>query len=625
MRFMAKLLGVFLFLLLMAGLAVVLVPGEKIAKMASDQFEAQTGRSLKFTGKVMFSVYPVVGLTTQGLELGNADWSKRGPLLKTKGASVGIDAKALLKGKIRIKRIEARAPKVILEKHADGRVNWDFGTGSEAGTNSDDAASAGSTGFTLKRLILRNAALTYVEDGAPATKLKGVTIDLSWPKAKGPATLDLKLKSKGATPLTVETKIDDMKAFLKGKPTSLTSTLNAKGGKVHFDGTASIAPTLSGALSVEVADTAAFTGSLPEMLGVGAIEMPKGFGQALTITSDVTLSKDQKLTLKNAEIKADQNALSGDIDLDFKGRPTLTAKLVADVLDVSSVAGSSDGDSAAASSGWSKAPMDTSALGLIDGQITLKAKGLNTGDFRFGAFSVKTTIENGRAVVDMADFNAFGGRLTGQLIANASKGFSTRADIKASGIDMKTLLSQTAGISRFTGSSDLALKVGASGQSLHGLMNSLDGSMSVKLGQGTITGIDLDALLQGRKGGGTTVFDSMTASGVFRKGVLTNSDLVMKLISIEATGKGQIGVGQRIVDYTFTPLAVTSQSGQTLSVPVRIKGSWDDPKISVDLEQALEQKLDKEIDKAKDKVKEEVRDKVKEEAGGGLLKLLGQD
>ena len=117
----------------------------------------------------------------------------------------------------------------------------------------------------------------------------------------------------------------------------------------------------------------------------------------------------------------------------------------------------------------------------------------------------------------------------------------------------------------------------------------------------------------------------------------------MKLISFTATGKGQIGVGPRNIDYTVTPVSITAREGETISVPVRIRGSWDNPKISVDLEKALEANFEEEIDAAKDKFRDKVskelgveredgqsvedvlEDKLKDGAESGLKKLLGVD
>lgn len=635
MRILVRLVGVLVLLLvLMVGVFLIL-PGEKIANLAADQFKAQTGRDLSFGGKVDLSFYPVLGFKSEGIELANADWSKRGPLLTAKGASVGIDAKALLSGNVRIRRIEVKGPKLILERRKDGTANWDFGAAT-ADSAAQETAKPGELPVpTLKRLIIRNARINYFEGGKSVVKLKGLTADLKWPSRQKPIEVTGKFSLAGE-PINFQTDITDPRGLINGNVSALKLTLNTKGGEVAFDGRVDTDKGAVGGLSVDLSDTSGFAAAF----GVGGVEIPKGFGQSIKAKSNLTLTTEQKLFLRESSFQLDHNSLSGDVDIEFrKKRPYVVAKLASDALDLSSVSGGGG----SGSSGWSKAPIDTSALGMIDGKFRLQVKALDTGDYKFSGLDTKVDIENARAVIDLAGLNAFGGSVAGQIVANGRKGFSSRVNVKANGIDMNRLLNQTAGIDRFTGRASMTMNVLASGASVHALMNSLKGPLSVSLGAGTITGIDLDALMSGRKGGGTTVFDSLTATGNFANGVLSNDDLKMKLISFTATGKGQIGVGPRNIDYTVTPVSITAREGETISVPVRIRGSWDNPKISVDLEKALEANFEEEIDAAKDKFRDKVskelgveredgqsvedvlEDKLKDGAESGLKKLLGVD
>ena len=52
-----------------------------------------------------------------------------------------------------------------------------------------------------------------------------------------------------------------------------------------------------------------------------------------------------------------------------------------------------------------------------------------------------------------------------------------------------------------------------------------------------------------------------------------------------------------------------------LAIPVRIKGSWDNPRILPDLEKALELHLAGEVDKLEDQAEEELRRAVGKELG----------
>lgn len=650
MRLVIRIIGGLLILLVVLAVGLLFVPGERIARIAGDQFQAQTGRTLTFSGKVRFSLFPLLGVKTEAVQLGNAAWSTRGPMLTAKSAAIGVDLMALLGGTVKIRRIEVDAPAVLLEKNADGRVNWQFAdSGDASSTNAASAATSEPNGnsamadITLDRLILTDAAVGYFEAGASVLELNDVDVDLRWPDPSGPASLVVGLVP-AADKVRLSAEVGDMQALLAGAVTAVTAKVSAAGGDIGFTGRASMAAELAGELTLQISDSAGFA----QAFGITDLVVPKGLGQSMEVSGQLTVTKTQAISLRRAQVSLDHNSLSGDIDVAMAERPHVTARLRAGQLDLSALAGgdAAAGGTASADSGWSKAAIDFSPLALIDGDLVLQVEALNTGDFQLSGIDARVTMDNARAVIDLNALQIFGGKVTGQVIANNRSGFSSRLKVTASALDMNELLSQTAGISRFTGTGDAAINVLASGGSLYDLMNSLDGSLSLKLGAGTITGIDLDALMSGRMGGGTTVFDSITATGQFAKGVLSNDDLVMKLSVIEASGKGQIGVGQRTISYDFVPVAVTSGS-ETISLPVKIRGSWDDPDISVDLEKALNVDLEDELDKVKDRVenkiktkietqlgltgtdgqslKDTVKDELEKKAEKGLLKLLGVD
>jgi AsmA protein len=85
------------------------------------------------------------------------------------------------------------------------------------------------------------------------------------------------------------------------------------------------------------------------------------------------------------------------------------------------------------------------------------------------------------------------------------------------------------------------------GNSFHAIMNSLSGEGGLKTESGVISGFDLDRLMRsGGVTGGTTVFDSLSATFTMTQGNLLNDDLLMTLPLAKAGGEGRIGLGVRI-------------------------------------------------------------------------------
>jgi AsmA protein len=158
---------------------------------------------------------------------------------------------------------------------------------------------------------------------------------------------------------------------------------------------------------------------------------------------------------------------------------------------------------------------------------------------------------------------------------------------------------------RLTGSGDAEMSFLASGSSVDAIMRSMSGKGAVRLGQGTIQGLDLNTLMGSGKGsGGTTVFDSLGATFTMTAGNLNNDDLLFVLPNYEARGKGRIGLGAQDIDYLFTPSALRANSGKGLAIPVSIKGPWSDPRIRPDLEAAINLNLAEEKAKLEQKAKE---------------------
>ncbi|HCE69868.1 MAG TPA: AsmA family protein, partial [Ruegeria sp.] len=301
-----------------------------------------------------------------------------------------------------------------------------------------------------------------------------------------------------------------------------------------------------------------------------------------------------------------------------------------------------------AASGWSEDAIDASALALANGMLHLSAGSIALPGLELGQSVLSLSLDNSRAVVDMAPVSLFSGQLTGQVVANNRNGLSVGGDLRAEGIEMREALATLGGIERLSGAASGQLKFLGVGASEAQIMRSLSGEGRLAMGRGVIAGFDLDNLMgRGAKGGGTTVFNSLTASYRMDKGNLFNEDLLMLLDNFKANGTGRVGLGARDIDYLFTPVALRANAGQGLSVPVRIVGPWADPSIRPDLSQVIEAAtgLDKEaVDtKAKDElrrklgeeldteitpdqnVEELIKDRLEKEATKGLLKLLGAD
>ncbi|GHF48609.1 AsmA family protein [Seohaeicola zhoushanensis] len=639
MRWVFRIIGALALCAVLLVGGIFLLPGEKIASLAAEQIRAQTGRVVTISGDVRFSIWPVLGVRTGPVTVANADWAGPEPIFAAQSMSVGVAAADLLAGSIRITEIVAEGAHLRLARWRDGRGNWEMvqpvPTPRETGTGGTTRP------VTLERLVLTGARLDWSDAGAAPLTLAGIDLTLDWPDPTRAADISVSMSPAGE-PVRANLSIGAFRAFLAGEVTPISAQLEAPGGTASFEGRANTAGALAGDVSLKTTDTARMLAAA----GLGRVDIPSGAGQMAHVATEATYTADGRLSLRKLSLTLDQNRLTGAADIDLSGKPKIVAQLSAGTLDLTGLGGTaaSGGGAAAASEGWSTAPIDASALGLLDGTIDLTADTIRTLMTEFGRAELRLTIDNARAVADIARLDAFSGTLTGQFVANNRRGLSVGGKLNADGIEMSRALKDLADIERFSGKANAVVEFLGGGTSEAEIMRSLSGSGGLAMGQGVIAGVDLNALMTlGKGSGGTTVFDSLAATFTMAGGNLQNDDLVLSLPNYRAEGKGRIGLGARDIDYLFTPIALRARGGEGLAVPILIRGPWSGPQIKPDLEGVLKAKADTRTDELKEKAKaklserlgvpvessqdakDALKDKLEEEAKKGLLKLFNKN
>ncbi|QBF30964.1 AsmA family protein [Thalassococcus sp. S3] len=615
MRWIFRLIGVVVLVAVIAAGALLFLPKERIAAIAADQIRAQTGRDVTFTGGLGLTFWPVLGVETGPVQMSNAVWAGREPMIQAERLAIGVDAGALIGGEIKVRHIEAVRPVVRLSARADGTGNWQFETSGvpAAGGGGGSAGQSSLAGVTLDKLSISDARIVYTAEGAAPLDMGGMDLDLTWPDPGGPADFTLVVRPAGED-VAATGRVADVHTLIAGEVAPITARVETQGGALDFTGRANTSGDAAGRVTLSASDTAKMLGAL----GIGGVELPEGLGRRAEMTAELTVTRDMRVALRDLALGLDQNALTGAADLALGGDvPQVTAQLKAGALDLSAATGGADGsgggDDAAAGSGWSTAPIDASALALMNGSIALAAESIDTGDFQLGPSRLTLRLDRARAVLEMTEVNVFGGKVAGELVANNRSGLSVGGNLTAADIAMEQFLKDTAGIERFSGAANASLKFLGVGQSMDAIMKSLSGSGAVNMGHGVIAGIDLDRLMRTGNGqGGTTVFDSFNATYAMDGGNLVNRDLELLLKNFRAEGDGRIGIGAQDIDYLFTPIALRVNSGQGLAIPIRIRGPWSGPRIVPDLSEALQLDVNGRVEAVRDDAEQRARDEVRQ-------------
>jgi len=130
---------------------------------------------------------------------------------------------------------------------------------------------------------------------------------------------------------------------------------------------------------------------------------------------------------------------------------------------------------------------------------------------------------------------------------------------------------------------------------------------------------NLDTSFRGK--GNKTVFDSIKASYQITGGVLENTDLVFESPILDATGTGQVDIGNKMVDYRITTIGSYKKSDDNgtsgVTFPVHSTGPWSNMKFTPDIAKVIDKELEKQKKEAETKLKGTI-DQAKSEAGTKL-------
>ena len=622
MKIIGRIIGALLLIAVVAVVSLLFLPADRIARLAAEQIKAQTGREVSITGDVSMTLWPVLGVSAGEIEVGNADWARQGSMLTARNAAIGIDAMALLSGEIKITNIEAASPTIRLESRKDGRASWVFTDASgEAAIETETAPDREAQAFSLQKLTVTDATLIYDAEGSDLVSYSGVDLALDWPERLGAADIQATLRPAGADVDVVAT-INGFAGFIAGDVQPIVARIKTSGGSLSLKGRASTAGDVAGRLGLKLSDTDAFL----RALGLDGADLPRGLGRSVDMDADLTLTSDRRLSLRGMQADLDGNTITGAADVSLNGTPQINAQISAGALDLK---GATQGDSSSASSagsvgtGWPKDRIDASGLAAFNGEIALTASSIDLGSFQLGKTRALIKNDRSRMVFEMREVQAYDGTVSGEFVMNNRGGLSVGGKIFAKSVSVQKVLRDAMDVERLTGNGDAEISFLGSGSNVDAIMRSLSGNGALRLGQGTIQGLDLNTLMgSGNGSGGTTVFDSLGATFAINAGNLRNDDLLFVLPNYEARGKGRVGLGAQDIDYLFTPAALRANSGKGIAIPVSIKGPWSNPRIQPDLEAAINLNLAEEKAKLKEKAKA-LEDDTKARAQEKLEKELG--
>ena len=309
-------------------------------------------------------------------------------------------------------------------------------------------------------------------------------------------------------------------------------------------------------------------------------------------------------TLENPAVQFDLNV--DEIDL---GRYTPSGSTEPPAKQDARRAGKDGGTEGgqAAVAGFIGVPVDAIRGLNVDG--TLNAGKLIVSNAALENVSLHLSAKAG--VVKISDVSAelYQGRLSGNAALDVNPAIpALTVDSSLRGIHVEPLLRDFAGRARVRGTGDVDAALSAAGGSIEAMKRSLNGRMSVNLGDGAIVGMNVGEHLQQWQHAGksksvafehteATEFSTLTGNLVAKDGIVRLDDLKTDALLFHLTGKGVLAdLHADTIDYEMlaTVANVTGGvGGEILSellgieLPIHVRGSLAHPKAKLEWGEAL--------------------------------------
>lgn len=585
--------------------------------------KSSTGRELSLPGDIRLSLFPWLALELGPASLGNPPGFGDEPFATVQRASARVRLLPLLRGDLQVGRVRIEGLDLRLREDAQGRGNWE-GFGEDA--VDEPTPQSGSPRFELAGLEVRDSRISY--DGLVIEALE-VDVGRVAGSAPVPVSLSARLVSPGQPPLPVAFSARELTFDLEAQ-TLAAPAFEARLGAARVDGRVQ---------GSRVIDAPAFAGeftlqpvSLRELLPQLGIEVPDTRdARALTHLSagGRFTYEGETFTASDLTLKLDDSTLTGSVRHE-SGSGALGFDLVLDRIDADRYLPPPTELAPGAKSEPFELPVELVRALEARGQMTI-------GEARFSGMplskiSVSMDIRDGLAKLAPARASLYGGQYAGEVVVDARPPTPRLTlDQTLTGVDVAALMGDLFDSRRLSGRGKVVAKLAAQGRNSDALVRTLSGRVTTDLEDGAVEGLDIwyaiaqaQSLVKQRqladtRNTGRTAFDTFHASADLVNGVATTRDLQIASQLLRVTGQGSANLVTDALDYQVTATVLKAPPGadeglaelQLASIPVKITGTFDDPRIRPDLEGLARQRLKQELNKRTDEIKDKVRDRLR--------------
>jgi AsmA protein len=642
-KILLGLIGAVIVLLVLAALVLPLVYDKEDLKAAIAQgVRDQTGRDLSIDGALDFSVFPWLALEVAELSLGNAEGFGEQPFAEIGEARIGVALMPLLRKQISVDEITLDGLQLNLAVDARGKNNWDDLAATEESGTAEDTGPGLFSSKRVAGLNIRDANVDFHDRQAGAHyRMSGFSLRTGALGDDKPVPLELEtlledvaagtrtaidMGATAAIDLEAERYVfDDLDLLLtiqsadREQPVRIRApqlSMDLANQTLQLDEFSMELAKLEarGALSARgILEDPVFDGSLSvaefspsELMRALQMEAPVTADpqvlQRASINANLSGSGTQ-LTLSDFTMELDQSRFAGEMSIRDFDRPAIGFTLEVDEIDLDRYL-----EPAAEDSGSEEVAMPQQELQGQEVRGQLKAGKLRMAGLEFSDAEVGIAIRDGKLRLNPLTAGFYDGRYSGDIALDGSGAVPVLSlDEKIDAITFQRLVADLVDNESLSGTAQGHVRLTGRGKSSDEVLGSLQGDLALTLDEGALEGINIwheirrgMALYKGlpppEPEPKRTVFSRMQVAADVADGVVTTRTLVGELPFLTVRGDGAIDLGQSRVDLGLVaevrnaPELAKDPLGSELggkSLPFRISGPLEDPKLSVDWEALL--------------------------------------
>lgn len=623
---LVKYLAIFCGIIVVLGITAIIalpffVKVEKYKPQIEKMVTEKTGYELTLGNDIDVSIFPWVGLSFSDLQLKNQQGFEQSDFIKIKSFQTRLKVMPLLEKKVEVASFVLEGPEIVVTRTAKGVWNWegltklggekkiDEPTVEEKKSSSDFAIESIEVGeFSIKdgRVIIddktqkmRKELSGFSLDLQNISFDKAVRMDMAFLLDNMPFSLNGQVGPFGqnfsATTIPFDVKLgalDNLDVAVQGKVMNpMTAPAYEVNGEVGQFNPRNLMTNLSMKFPVQTADETALT-------KVGLTFSAKGnTAKVDNVKADITLDDT------HIDVTAKLNNFTG---------PDLAATLNVDQINLDRYLPPKQEEKAESQKQQKAAestPIDYTPLRKL--VVDAKAE-INNIEVQGGKVDKVTVHVKGKKGVihfNPVDVLLYDGKVATKAVVNVQKSKPVvTVNNRTEGVQVGPLLQDFAKKDVLEGAANSEVELRFRGDDPEMIKKTLNGKGQATFLDGAIVGVDLAQLARNLKGGflnkekqaerPKTDFAEFVVPFTITNGLVNTDNTYMKSPFIRMNANGDVNLVNEKLDLRIKPKVIASMKGQGdtedrsgFSVPIKVTGTFEKPKVGLDLEEAAKDEL----------------------------------